>query len=417
MRRAFAYIACALVALVPGWVFALDGVVVDGATGRGIAQAVVVADGEPLRTDALGHFSLDAAPGMLAARAVGYRAQTVTAATRAEPLRIALNRFAAKAVYLSPYGIADAGLRSAALELAARTEVNALVIDVKGDRSIVPFASASYTAHVGPQTPVTVADIRALLRDLHARGLYLIARIVVFKDDRLASAHPEWAVRDHAGAVWKDREQLAWIDPFRRDAWGFSLGVAEEAARLGFDEIQFDYLRFPDEGDLRFAERSDAAARVAAIGAFLDAARERLARWNVFVAADIFGYVCWTEGDLQIGQDLDDLVARVDYVSPMLYPSGFTFGIPGVRDPVAHPGEIVQRSLQRALQRSGAPPATFRPWLQAFRDYAFDRREFDGEDIRAQIDAGASLGIDGWMLWNAHNRYGTAGLRAPAGDP
>ncbi|HJV71476.1 putative glycoside hydrolase [Ideonella sp.] len=412
VRRFLAALACALAGSAA---LALDGVVVDASTGRPIAQAQVVSGARWVRTDAQGVFHLPGEGTAVSARAPGYRRQSQPLPSDGSAARIALAPFRPKALYLSPYGIGDAGLRNAALALTEQTEVNALVIDLKGDRSIVPHPSAAYAAAgLGAQHPITVHDMAGLVGQLHARGLYLIARIVVFKDDKLAEAHPEWAVRTVAGTVWRDREELAWIDPFRTEAWGFALDVAEEAAQLGFDEVQFDYLRFPDASGLRFSQPDTEPARIAAITGFLDGARNRLMPYNVTIAADVFGYICWNENDTRIGQQLEAIIGHVDVLSPMLYPSGFSFGIPGYSQPVAAPYEIVYRSLQRALRRTQVSSLHFRPWLQAFRDYAFDRREFDADEIRAQIDAAEALGTDGWMLWNAHNRYGTAGLKPAA---
>lgn len=396
---------------------ALQGVVVDEVSGQALAFAHVVRGATVGQADHQGRFSFPDGAGApsVSARSPGYlRREVALPPSQAKQLlRIALPPFRPKALYLSPYGIGDSGLRGDALRLIDQTELNALVIDVKGDRSIVPYPSAAHAAAgLGAQTPVTVRDMAGLVKSLHEQGIYLIARVVVFKDDRLADVRPEWAVRDKDGAVWRDREDLSWVDPMRRQAWEFSLAVAEEAAQLGFDEVQFDYLRFPDAPGLRFAQPNTEDRRVAAVNGFLDAARARLARYNVFIAADVFGYICWNENDTQIGQQLESLAGRVDYLSPMLYPSGFSFGIPGYRLPVAAPYEIVHHSLQRALQRTGLPAVRFRPWLQAFRDYAFDRRSFDAEEVRAQIDAAEALGTDGWMLWNAHNRYSAAGLKA-----
>lgn len=149
---------------------------------------------------------------------------------------------------------------------------------------------------------------------------------------------------------------------------------------------------------------------MAAIDAYLDAARARLARHGVLTAADVFGYICWNENDTQIGQQLESIARHVDMLSPMLYPSGFSFGIPGHRQPVAEPGEIVGRSLRRALERTSLSPLRLRPWLHSFRDYAFDRRDFGAHEIRAQIDAAEAAPSGGWMLWNAANHYGPAGL-------
>jgi len=190
----------------------------------------------------------------------------------------------------------------------------------------------------------------------------------------------------------------------------YNVDVAVEAARLGFDEIQFDYVRFPDAVGLRFAAPSTQASRVAAIGDLMREARRRLAPYNVFLSADVFGYVCWNPDDTLIGQRLEDLAPLVDYLSPMLYPSAFQFGIPGHRDPVAHPSEIVRKSLDEAQRRTGLPGVRFRPWLQAFKDYAFDRRVFGADEIQRQIQGAERAGSGGWMLWNPRNDYAATGL-------
>ena len=169
-------------------------------------------------------------------------------------------------------------------------------------------------------------------------------------------------------------------------------------------------MRFPDAPGLIFSEPNTRVNRTAAITGFLQAARARLAPYNVFVAADIFGYVCWNLDDTAIGQQLETLGAPLDYISPMLYPSGFTWGLPGCTRPTADPGQIVRRSLAEAQRRTGLPGVRFRPWLQAFRDYAFDHRDFDADEIRAQIDAADAEHTDGWMLWNPRNRYDPAQL-------
>lgn len=398
---------------------AIDGVVRDAVTGQPIASATVIVGEALVHSDAQGKFNFGShTSARILARAPGY-ARLEHAVQNAEPQVLTLTPVRPKALYLTPFGVGSASLRGDALKLIDSTELNALVIDIKGDRGMVPYRSAALVAAGLPQTLVTVSDMPALIKTLRARSLYLIARIVVFKDEPLATARPQWAVRTTHASVWKDREGLAWIDPFHREAWERSLALAEEAAQLGFDEVQFDYLRFPDALGLVFSEPDTEERRVAAINGFLDAAQRRLLRYNVFIAADIFGYVTWNSNDTHIGQQLEAIAPHVDYLSPMLYPSGFTFGIPGHRNPVAAPYDIVHDSLQRALQRTGLPGLRFRPWLQAFRDYAFDRRAFGEREIRAQIDAAEATGSDGWMLWNARNLYSPAGLRAapPATPP
>ena len=369
------------------------------------------------RTDSQGDFRIEGRGGQIGARAAGYRRAATSVEAPAQSMRIALQRFSPKALYLSGFGAASSRLREQALELIERTELNALVIDVKTDYGTTSYASAVPLAEdIGAQQHAPIGDMRSLIGSLHTRGVYAIARIVTFKDEPLASAHPELAVKTLSGRLYIDREHLSWTDPFSPAVWEYNIAIAEEAAEIGFDEIQFDYVRFPDAPGLVFAKPNTRRNRVEAVGEFLRRARERLARFNVFIAADVFGYVCWNEGDTGVGQDLERIHESVDYVSPMLYPSTFQLGIPDYRDPVAHPYEIVRLSLERARQRTSLPPQRFRPWLQAFRDYAFDRRAFDGEEIRAQIKAAEDFGSDGWMLWNSRNVYSAEGL-TPSAPP
>lgn len=395
-----------------GWVQ-----VVDAATCKPVAGAVVTVAGNPETADSEGFLALPQPARTVAVRAAGYRRLELQDDGPLANARLArLQPFRPKALYLSFYGIGNAELRGAALKLLDDTELNALVVDVKGDRGLIPYRSAvPLAAEVGAQNVITVHDMPALLADLHRRGIYLIARVVAFKDDPLARARPGWAIHDREGNLYVDREGLSWTDPFRPEVRNYVLDVAEEAARLGFDEIQFDYLRFPDEAGLVFAEPSTQASRVAAITGFLAEARKRLAPYNVFISADVFGYVLWNRDDTHIGQRLEDLAPLVDYLSPMLYPTSFSFGIPGYANPVAAPREIVGLSLANAGRRTGLSGLHFRPWLQAFRDYAFDRRVFGAEQIRAQIDAAEAFGSDGWMLWNPRNVYGEGGLNKAAG--
>lgn len=359
-------------------------------------------------------------PNKIAVRAYGYARddRIITTPNNAAPLEISLKPFVPRGLYLSFYGIGDRKKRQAALDLIEHTELNTLVIDVKGDRGFINYkSSVALASKIGAQKIITVRDVNGLIKTLKEKGVYLIARIVVFKDNPLAEAKPDLAVKTKGGATWRDRESLAWVDPFKKEVWEYNIDIAEEAAKLGFDEIQFDYLRFPDKKSLKFSKPSTEANRTQAISEFLQGAKKRLEPYNVFLNADIFGYVCWNTDDTQIGQRIEDVVARVDYISPMLYPSGFQYGIPGYRNPVANPNEIVYLSLKRAVDRTHIQSNRFRPWLQAFRDYAYDRRQFKSGEIKAQINAAEKIGSDGWMLWNPRNNYSHDGLKNKATSP
>ena len=392
---------------------AYTGTVIDGSTKIPVEDAIVTLEDVEVRTDHNGKFQISGNGSVIGLRAYGYKRESISVGELKDSSGpIALAPMTPKALYLSFYGIGSTKLREAALGLIDKTELNAVVIDVKGDRGMIAFKTSlplAEQAHSNELT--TMRDAKAMIERLHHDNIYAIARIVVFKDDPLATARPDLAVKRAGGAIFRDREGLAWTDPFNTDVWDYNISIALEAAQLGFDEIQFDYVRFPDSPGLKFSKPTDMKSRLGAISGFLAEARRRLTSYNVFLAADIFGYVTWNLDDTHIGQRLEELAPIVDYISPMLYPSCFQFGIPGYRDPVAHPYEIVFLSLQNARER-GIHSNRFRPWLQAFRDYAFDHREFTGTQIRAQISAAEKFGSDGWMLWNPRNQYTGEGLNA-----
>jgi hypothetical protein len=268
----------------------------------------------------------------------------------------------------------------------------------------IPLAVAA-----GAQGPVRVENMEGLLATLHDQGVYTVARIVAFKDTALAHHRPDLAVIDsETGRPWLDNEGLAWVDPFREEAWGYLIAVAREAAAKGFDEIQFDYLRFPSDGRLgaaRYARPNTQANRLATITEFLARTRQELGPTGVFLSVAVFGYAAFNEDDTRIGQRVEELAAQVDYLCPMVYPSGYHLGIPGFPNPVAHPYEVARETVSRLRRRSARTPVRIRPWIQDFRDYAFDRRPFGVAEIRAQVRGATEAGAVGWMLWNPRNDY------------
>jgi len=380
----------------------VSGIVLDVATHKPMEGAWVTSGGETTRTDRDGRFSLEKPSASVGVRAIGHWRMQLPVAPE---LQFALTPLDIRGLYLSFWGVASPALRNAVLETARKAHLNAVVVDVKGDNGFVSFRSQSNLAGAaGANRTITMPDPQAFVADLHQRHLYAIARIVVFKDNPLARFRPDLAVKTAHGKLFIDRERFAWTDPFNHAAWDYNIAIAVEAAKQGFDEIQFDYVRFPDQQGLQFSQPSTEADRGPAIVGFLAESRKRLNPYNVAISADNFGYVCWNSGDTGIGQSFQAIGPVVDYISPMLYPSSFQAGIPGLRNPLSDPYRIVFASLQRAKQRTSFPPVTFRPWLQAFNDYAFDHRKFGRVQIEAQIKAAQDSG-SGWLLWDARNRY------------
>ncbi|MFK5926102.1 MAG: putative glycoside hydrolase [Desulfuromusa sp.] len=387
----------------------LFGTVRDAQTGALLNGVELHTVDDSTFSTADGNFQLQSNASEIVVRLPGYLPQKVATDF---PLHLKLQPFTPKALYLS-YWAADSRNRREHLQhLIAETGMNALVIDLKSSRGDIAFRSQSPLAKaVGAQRVRTLKDLPEFLAELKRQGIYTIGRIVVFKDGALARNRRDLAVHTLDGYLWTDREKISWTDPFNPAVWDYNISIAKEAAALGFDEIQFDYIRFPAKSDLMFSQENSGENRVAAINGFLQRAKQQLADYPVMTSANIFGYICWKHKDQKIGQRLIDLAKYVNYLSPMLYPSGFPHGVPGYKNPVENSYEVIAHSLHKASELTGLPAVRFRPWLQAFRDYAFDRRSFTADEIHAQINASDASGSHGWMLWNAASRFSLAGLQ------
>ena len=389
----------------------IQGRVLDSGTGVPLRGSSVWAGAAEVLTDGNGRFSLEfpaEQPAVVLVKAPGYERKRVT--LDAATMTIKLRPQPVRAAYLTYYGIAERKIRERVLDLVGRTELNAVVIDVKGDRGLIPYRTEVAAAvQAGALGPVIIKDFDGLIGALKGQGVYTIARIVTFKDNVLANHRKDLAIIDtRTGRPWIDNEKLAWVDPFREEVWEYAIAIAKEAALKGFDEIQFDYVRFPTDGRLsaaRYAQPNNSATRLPAIAAFLARARRELGPTGVYLAADLFGYTAFNFNDTDIGQRIEELAPYLDYICPMVYPSGYHLGIPGYRNPVAHPYEVVRESVRLTRQRSQHVNVQVRPWLQDFRDYAFDRRTFGVREIRAQMKGAAEGGAVGWMLWNPRNDY------------
>ncbi len=307
------------------------------------------------------------------------------------------------------------------LELASRTEVNSFVIDLKDASGYVSHRTAVPLAReIGATEEVRIPRLHEVLKELHEAGIYPIARIVVFKDPLLASARPELSVQDSGGGVWVDGKGQMWLDPHCEQVWDYNIALAREAARLGFPEIQWDYVRFPDaprsEMDRAVFVSSEIAAWPDVIRAFLERSREELASLNVVMTADVFGITTLARRDTGIGQVWERLIDVVDVALPMVYPSHYHPGNYGFEQPNGFPYEIVLSAMRDAAIRSAAVPGAgaVRPWLQ---DFTLGKPPYGPAEVRAQIQAVYDAGLSEWILWNPGSRYTEGALEPDTGFP
>ncbi|MEW6400022.1 MAG: putative glycoside hydrolase, partial [Bacillota bacterium] len=322
----------------------------------------------------------------------------------------------ARGIYLTSYVAGIPQRLQQLVDHVQGTGLNAMVIDLKDNSGTVPYPlPLPLLGEIGAVRP-RMADLPALVRDLKSRGIYLIARIVVFQDPVLAKARPEWAIRDHQGKPWRDHSGMYWTNPYSREVWRYNVDLAEQAVKLGFDEVQFDYVRFPDNPQrvarTAVLDNPEGLSQIQAILKFLRLAQEKLAG-RAFLSADVFGLTTTTADDMGIGQDFSAICQVVDYISPMVYPSHyFNPGIYGLPVPEANPYQVVKRALEDAKAKARGSRAIIRPWLQDFSlGIHYGRAE-----VEAQIRAAHEEGIDQWLLWNPANVY-TAGVDYRAGLP
>jgi hypothetical protein len=282
-----------------------------------------------------------------------------------------------------------------------RAGLNTIELDVKDENGEVGFVDGvpPLARATGAAKPYYSAPAAA--RKVHAAGLYLIGRIVTFQDPVVAEHRPGLALHDADGSVWHTPAGFGWLNPYDKRVWSYDVGIAAAAAHAGFDEIQFDYLRFPSDGDVaavRYPVRGD-ASMARTITQFVRFASHRLHKLGVRVSVDVFGLAATR--DLGIGQKPERLARYVDAVYPMVYPSHFNAGEYGLADPSANPGQTVTDALVYFEAAMRGSSARLVPWLQ---DFSLGRT-YTPADLRAQVDAARSVDTRGFLLWNPLGLY------------
>ncbi|MEK7388532.1 MAG: putative glycoside hydrolase [Elusimicrobiota bacterium] len=284
-----------------------------------------------------------------------------------------------------------------------------------GGFNAVAVALKDYDGHVFvPNVPLAmktkaflnaIPDMPAMVRDFSKEGIYTIARIAIFKDNALARARPDLAVHFPDGRIWTNDQGIAWVDPYQKEVWEYVIEIASRAAGAGFNEIQYDFIRFPSDGKTRQCRysREDHSPETAqaALREFLTLARERLKPLGVKLSICTFGLTTSVDNGMGIGQRLDQMADLADFVSPMMYPSHYGKGEYGLKNPNRHPYETIRQGVKDAISRLNGNPASLRPYLQ---DFSLGVR-YTPAHVRAQILAAEEQGVRGWILWNPQNRY------------
>ncbi len=308
------------------------------------------------------------------------------------------------------------------LDSAAGTEINTVVIDFKDDQGRITCPVDSPVAsEIGACRPY-VQDMKELIASLKERGLYVIARVVAFRDPWLAEKKPEWSLHLADGSLYRDRQGMAWVDPYRKEVWDYLVEVGTEAKEAGFDEVQFDYIRFSTEGTMRDVVFDEAVtggrSKTDVITEFVKYAYENLASQGLFVSADVFGTIIGSDIDAQaVGQVYTEMAKHLDYICPMIYPSHYGSGNFGLEHPDTMPYETVLEALKKsqmvmdqAAEADGhvSSQAIVRPWLQDFTASYLGEGNYipyGYNEVQRQIQAVKDAGYDEWMLWSAANRY------------
>jgi hypothetical protein len=349
------------------------------------------------------------------------QSESTTIAARAAPATVATQDSAAptaprqidapttvRALYVNRFAAQSRKRLQHYIDIADSTEINGLVIDLK-DEFGLNFKSTNPDFIRNAGNAGAIPNLAEVLRTLKAHGILPIARLVVFKDSVTARVHPEWTIRKADGSPWRDKQGLAWVNPYHRELWEYNIGVAEELVKLGFGEIQFDYIRFPEPYKSlppQVFPESNGLSKADALAEFLKLARTRLNRLGVRATADIFGLVTSISAPLEIGQHWEKVSPVTDVLLPMVYPSHYPRGAFGIAKPNSSPYETVKHAIDAARRRDEKLRITVaehvRPWLQAFSLYGV---QYGARELKAQIDAVYDAGYDGWVLWNPGSKY------------
>jgi hypothetical protein len=414
----------------------LQGTIVDARSNQPVHNATVIATTSLSSSDvayarldnsADGMFKLEGIPeqGFVQVLAPGYKKAVVELKQGSVPTTIRLEPFYIKSIYVTAAVASNRKMLDEYFDLIDKTELNAIVIDIKSD-----LRDDLGTVYYDSQVPIVKElgtsrphmDIKDILAEAKQRGIYTIARVQVFShDNALAEAKPEWAAKDRTtGGVFADLPgpniHYDWLDPWNQNVWDYNIQLSVEAAQMGFDEVNYDYIRFPslefsadDKSRLQLSkDTSTAEERFNNIATVLTKAQRAINGAGAYLSVDVFGYAAWQPFGL-IGQDIGLMAEHTDYIGPMVYPSHFVDGELGFDNPAQHPYEMVYESLKKGAKQVAGKRALLRPWLQDFTLTWVPKNrivEYGASEVRAQIKATDDFGqAAGWILYDSANTY------------
>lgn len=324
-----------------------------------------------------------------------------------------------KGIYVTG-SAAGTGLKNNLIDIVDTTEINAMVIDVKNDEGRITYSMDSGMAKEIGATSNIISDMESLMKTLKEKNIYLIARVVAFKDPYLAKHRKDLALLNRNGTYYTDNKGEYWVNPYKKEVWDYLIDVATQAAAIGFHEIQFDYIRFSTGGSISkvdYGEEEKTGTKEEIILEFTKYACEQLKPLGVFVSADVYGTIISSNIDAGlVGQNYVEMSRYLDYICPMIYPSHYGNGNYGVEYPDLEPFKVISKALAASRSKleeipEGEHRAIVRPWLQDFTaTWLRHHMKYGGPEVRAQIDGVYEAHYEEWLLWNASCKYTVEGL-------
>lgn len=380
------------------------GKIIDEKTKKPIAEAFISDSNHSVLSNDKGEFYIKSLEQMYNIKAYGYKPFSFDSKKKTNQTFL-LQPIHVKALYLNFWGASNNSPKlKNILNILKETNLNAIVVDVKNEQGYTSFLTSYAPANrYGAAKKRTNRDIKKFIATMKKNGIYTIARIATFKDDLQATHNPDYALKDLNNTIWRSDANIAWVDPFDKRSHIYTIAIAQEAAKVGFDEINFDYVRFPAKKDLLYEKENNQTTRIETISNFLSLAKKKLRKYGVFISVDTYGTVCWVKDDSNIGHTIPSLAKYADYIAPMLYPSGFSSGSFKFKYPAERPYSVVHRSVTKIKEDIAS--VRIRPWLQHFRDYSQRRKQYKKKEIQDQIRATKHTKTGGWMFWSPSSKY------------